>query len=187
MSHNVLLTGKATTDRTVVREIYVDVSNALTIIDQDHTKVHQGKYFSTGYYQELIAGGELTVLFKVDGNLCHTRFKVICGGEGEFSFFTSPTISANGTPLQIVNNNLASSNTTTVQAYHTPTVTSTGTQKWFEYYPAGKSNSPGTVGEAGGAEAILAKDTDYLIKIRNSGQQTHRYQLILAFYETKSV
>lgn len=190
MGHNVLLTGKLVTDRTIVKEILVDAGGYLITVSTEHSKVHQGEMFSAGYYDAaVVTTGDIELLVQIPaGTSAHTYFKVLAGGDSLFEAFEGTTFSAAGTSAGTLNNNRTSSNTPTVTVTHTPTLTTDGTLIWQEYIPGGTGSgvgqvTPGAVQNIAAEQSIFAPSTNYLFRLTNNSGTTQPLQIQLAFYE----
>jgi len=187
---NVLLTGKLVTDRTKVQEILVDEGGFLIAVTTEHSKVHQGKLFSAGYYNAAVANAAvINVLVQIPANVSiHTYFKIISGGDAFFEAFEGATFSNQGTGAGTLNNNRTSTNTPDTVVTHTPTITDDGSIIWEEYIPGGTGAgagqvTPGAVQSVASEQSILAPSTNYIFRLTNNAGSTQPLQIQLAFYE----
>lgn len=190
MGQNVLLTGKLVTDRTKVKEILVDQGGLIITVTTEHSKVHQGEFFSSGYYNATVANTTaINVLVQVPTDISiHTYFKVLSGGDSLFEAFEGVTFSAQGTDTGTLNNNRTSTNTPDTIVTHTPTITDTVSLIWQEFIPGGSGAgsgqvTPGAVQNVASEQSILAPNTNYLFRLTNNAGSTQPLQIQLAFYE----
>lgn len=179
--------GKLVTDGKTPKEVYVDVSHEIISISHEHSKVHQGKFFSTGYYvNPIAASGVVEILIHTHASYTmHLYTHVSCGGDAEARIFEAPTVSAAGTALTVTNNNRTSSNTPNATITHTPTTTADGTQlDATTYVPGGTGgNAVGAMADASEEQFVLAPDTYYLIRLTNISGVTQPGHIHLNFYE----
>ncbi len=105
------------------------IDSGLNIIKTAHQKVHDGNFYNTSKLFENVADdSSVDVLVKVGSNKkLHFTTVITVSGESFVYFYENPTISDNGTAMNIVNMNRGSSNTSDANIYYSPTVTSVGT------------------------------------------------------------
>lgn len=151
-------------------------AQVLTTLDIIHSRVHEGRLFSCGYYSSSVANGaSLDVLIQSSATL-DTHITIICEavGDAEMYIYEGTTVSAAGTAVTASNHNRQSSKVFDGTITHTPTITAIGTQiNGTGLLPAG-TRASATGGETGfSSEFILALNTKYLVRITNvSGSAT---------------
>lgn len=159
-------------------------------IDTVHARIHEGvAYTVSALAASLSDAGDLDVLFRTPAaGAVHMRVSAAIAGDGELRIYESPTTSADGTELDVVNRNRLSSNVAGSAAFEGPTVSDPGT------LIGGPTLLPGgTGGRAGAATAspigehILKFSTDYLLRLTNQAGQAHRAGLEALFYEARQV
>lgn len=138
-------------------------------IDYSHQKVHEGRFFSGGYYNASVADtASINVLFQNSTNYTHTKVTVASSGNCLLYIFEDTTVSSAGTTITPINHNRSSSKTLLGTLTHTPTITGDGTQlNGPSFIPAGDKHS-GAGGEMGfNNELILDISTNYLFRVTN--------------------
>lgn len=166
----------------------VDASGQLITIPAEHSKVHQGKMFSAGYYDSAVLNtNAINLLIQVPAtHQVHVYIKILSGGDALFTFYNGTTFSAAGTAITPVNHNFGSTNTANATITHTPTITDVGAQKWEEYIPGGSGSgagaTPGAVQNIATEQAVLTEG-DYLFRLTNNAGSTQPLQIMVAFYE----
>lgn len=110
---------------------------------------------------------DVLLIAPADG-LMQVGLSFAIGGDGTVIFYEDAVVSANGTALTAVNRNRNSTNTATMDTFHTPTVTDVGTALSAALVPGG-SGKKDSVGSGGGqADVILKKGATYLARLTNS-------------------
>ena len=139
-----------------------------TVIDYAHHEIHEGKHFKAGFQDIAMATNDVIELLLVTNSskdVAHFVMTAQATGAVVVQLFRSPTSSANGTLVSILNRNENSENTSEMLVYHTPTTSADGTkisEKWV-----GNEGFKETIGgsQRGNSEIILKKDTKYLIRL----------------------
>lgn len=183
---NVLLVGKLVSDRTQTKELYVDGSSELIFITHEHSKVHQGKLFTGGYYNASVANGNsIELLIQTSTPQVHLYLKSAAGGDSTFSIFEGGSINAAGTAVTAYNNNRASANTYLCTLTHTPNMSAYGTQlNDIEYEPGGTGGTaPGAVEQISTEQLVLAPSTNYVLRLTNTSGVAQPLNIRLGFYE----
>jgi hypothetical protein len=158
------------------------------IIDSVHAKVHSGLAYSVSHSFTSVADTtSVDVLITVGSNkYLHSGITITATGTSSVSLYSGATVSANGTALTAYNLNRASANTTDASWYYTPTVTGTGTALAITLIPGGEKNQA-VGGSAGalsrGAEWILNKSTNYLIRVTNNSGSSATINVGVMYYE----
>lgn len=135
-----------------------------------HGRIHEGRYFSTGYYNAAVANAASIYLLVQSSTTLYTHIYIsgAAGGDATLEVFEDTTTSANGTAITPSNHNRSSSKVFGGTVTHTPTITANGTQlAGTHFIPAGqKVKASGGSGEFPG-ELILGLNKKYLFKLTN--------------------
>lgn len=146
-------------------------SSAWNVIDIAHIKVHEGRYFSGGYYNASVAGGgAIDLLIQSSATEdTHVRFHLMTGGDATSQLYEGTTFSAAGTAVTISNHNRQSAKVFSGTVTHTPTVTDVGSQLNGTQFVPGGGGGNAVGGEMPGFlnEFILAASTTYLLRVTN--------------------
>ncbi len=137
------------------------------VVASEHHEIHCGDSYELGRIVNLVNGASTDILIIVPNEAVkrfHFIWSLEAEGEATATLYEGATVSANGTALSIFNRERNSSNVDYLGAYHTPTVTGTGTA--IEQHKVGSGNKVG--GSAGRAdEWILKNNTTYLLRVAN--------------------
>lgn len=123
----------------------VDIPTANTIAKY----VEEGKVFSISTTQNMDSAGTDNPLVYIKNPSASGKvlylYRVVLGlkvenNYGLFKIFKNPTVTADGTSLTKTNRNIGDSNTSSMEAYYLPTVTSNGTEI-LSYINAANANS----------------------------------------------
>lgn len=140
-------------------------SQEVVAISFVHYQIHAGKAFSISHrFSGVAAGATVSLLLKPITKAMHINFSGACTVDFGLDIYENPTITANGTPLDIVNLNRYSSNVSGAEAYHSPTIVANGTKLRSPFIPGGSG------GNAGGAEggAPVKENSEFIFKAGNS-------------------
>jgi hypothetical protein len=166
------------------------VTDALKVIDNDHAYVHMGGLVSSYHkFSAVAAAGTRYILIKTPATkYVHYRAESIStsGDNVTIEFFEAPTTTADGTALSANNHRRTAPITAaTVTLFHTPTVTADGTLLHQTYIGGGTGTGGNRIGgEQGNAqEWVLARSTNYLIKITNGSAAANTIQVNPLWYE----
>jgi hypothetical protein len=149
---------------------------------------HLGHAYFTGYSSPFGANiannASIEVLIKSGGFRCHGVANWFGNGDLQLFFYEGTTVSSDGTPLPVVNRDRESSNTSGCEFYVNPTVSDDGNLIGQRWVLAG--GTPG-LAQAGVAdfdrEWVLAKNTNYLMRLQNRSGGSVRMGMTLPFYE----
>lgn len=158
-------------------------SDSLPIIDVNHLRLHEGRAYYVYKFFPFAAG--LASAASIDiavawpaGIQPHAVFSYESSGPAEFFVYEAPTTSG-GTAMTIYRRNRVLTTASSGAAVLAPTVTSTGTEIYAEFVPAGKA--------AGGGdytfEFVLKPLTTYLFRLTNVDNQTNPAELRIEWYE----
>ena len=141
-------------------------------IDISHHRIHEGNHFVV---HKITLGVPIAPpkYFLIvppptqpDGSIIemHIIFEIASDVGGTLEVFENSTVTANGTPLDIINNNRRSSTTSLCQVFEDPTVTADGTLLFQER--KGTATSEAELGEfeRNDEEFILHQDDMYTLK-----------------------
>jgi hypothetical protein len=145
------------------------------VIDSVHEEVHEGKFFSGGYYNSSVANNAAIDLLvqSSSAHYTHVKMRVAGGGDMTVQIYENATFSSAGTSVTMTNHNRASSKSFSGTVTHTPTITGTGSQiNGTSYIPGGPSGGGAGSAHAGSDfsynnEFILDKSKNYLFRITN--------------------
>lgn len=162
-------------------------THQLTTVDEAEHQAHNGQVYTTDYLDDSVDNdASLDILLKNDGINTHLVLAVAVGGDAKVFLYEDTTVSADGTQLTPHNLNRTIEDQSSMSVYHTPTVTTVGTQIKQVFVVGGAGgNSVGSVGAGParpGTELILKKNTNYLLRITNVAGQAKRIGFDCSFY-----
>lgn len=160
-----------------------DISKALTQIELEHKRIHDGLAWSASVdVGSINSTASKYVLIKNTSDFMHFRTFTFEAIDGPFTvkFFEAPTTSANGTLQTIFSRNRTKDNSSSLSVYLSPTVSAEG--NLLEYDILGGSFKSGGTVTGVYQEWILKKDTDYLFKFTNVGNQVSGTNILNAFW-----
>lgn len=153
------------------RGAHLDVLGHLPVIDVDHHRIHEGHRFTTVDIDDVGVGAAAPKywLFRAPNlPLIHFIYSVHATYSGTVELFRGPTVTDDGTPLLVDNNNQNNSRMATMLAFSNPTVTDDGTLIGGMVIGSdgAATNNKGAIGGERDRknERILKKNTDYVIK-----------------------
>jgi len=165
-----------------------DVTGTLATIDLVHHEVHEGETFQSSYKSPddgAIADNASLDMLLVTGasKYAHLTFSIAAGGDCEVLFYESTVTSNDGTALAENNMKRYSTETATVVATYTPTVSNVGTLLHNSLQPGGRGpQSPGGTSRAE-TEWILKTSTKYLIRATNRAGSAQPMSIVAQWYE----
>jgi len=156
---------------------------ALMTIDIVHHEIHEGLHFFGSYSAVKNAGETLDIHIVTPNSIrrMHLMAEVSAQGSGVMIWNSGVLTSDNGTALGILNSNRNSSKTTTLLAYHTPTVTNAGTTLITKIVGAGGAQKLGG-SNSQRDEIILKANTKYLLRFTSDGN-SNTIAWNFSFYE----
>lgn len=161
-------------------------------LEIQHHKIHEGNHFTVHNITLAIPLSSSKYFLIIpppiqpDGSVIeiHLIFELdsLTSG-GTLELFENPTITANGTPLNIFNNNRRSSTTSQTQVFEDPTVTFDNPPPLFQ----GIVSVGGTVGDFNRDEEefILDESFNYVLKFTNSTIATANINIDLNWYDNR--
>jgi len=156
---------------------YLTELNAVRVISNDNSMVHQGKGFSHHKLNSVTTGSTLDYLFitPTDKDI-HFRAWSVKSSDGPISItvYEDTIVSANGVAVALGNNNRQSTITPMITCYTAPTVTSVGNVMMTDFIGVTGGGAHVTVGEAAAddTEWLLKKGAKYLFRITNTSGST---------------
>lgn len=160
-----------------------DVSKALTTMDLEHRRIHDGLAWSVSIDCGSIDSlAKKYILFKNTTEYMHFRSYTFEAIDGPFlvKLFENPTITADGTLQVEKNRKTMASDDSSLEVYLSPTVTSNGTL--LEYDILGGSFKSGGSVSGTFQEWILDLNTSYLLELHNVGNQISTNNVVNAFW-----
>ena len=155
-------------------------------IDFVHQMVHEGRYFSGGYYNPAVVNnGVIELLIQSSATLItHMQFSGASGGDSIIQLFEDATITSAGTAITMANHNRLSIKAGDGTVTHTPVLLTDGNQvNGTVFVPGGeKAQSGGGVGGFS-SEFILKFSTIYLLRITNLSGQTKPMSILVTGYQ----
>ena len=155
-------------------------------IDTVHNRVHEGRFFSGGYYNAAVADtATLDILIQSSATLStHMRFEGAAGGDALLQIYKGTTFSAVGTAIPMSNHNDTSAKAFSGTVTHTPTITAVGTAlNDTKYVPGGQKAQSGGGAGSFGSEFVLAANTVYLFRLTNIGGAAKRMSASIEGYQ----
>lgn len=149
-----------------------------------HFKTHEGQaYIVSNKFAAVADDAVADIYIEVPADIePHIVFHRDIEGDADVELFEDTTVSADGTALTSFNLNRNSANTSTISFFHTPTVTSPGTQLFLEW------NAAGSGGQTAGSEGTfdefeLAKGKNYLLRVTNRSGGAKNIGIFARYYE----
>lgn len=142
----------------------------VTTLDTTHKRLHEGRFFSGGYYNSSLADtGVLEIVIQSSATIySHLSIEASSSGNCIVELFSGATFSAAGTSITMSNHNRNSAKSFSGTVTHTPTLTANGTQiNGTGFLAAGQKGDGFGVFEGFTGEFLLALSTTYLIRITN--------------------
>lgn len=151
-----------------------------------HQRVHDGRFFSGGYFNSAVANNStIDLLLQTSATLAtHIQFSGASGGDSTIQLFEDATFSDAGTVITMSNHNRASDKTMDATVTHTPTILTTGAHvNGTVFVPGGQKAQSG--GGSGGFddEFVLKLSSTYLVRFTNISGQTKPMFLLAAGYQ----
>lgn len=155
-------------------------------IDHAHDQTHKGHYFSGGFYNSSVADTTSMELLIQNGSVStfHMKLGVVASGNSTVQIFEGTTFSGAGTTVTMTNHNRVSVTAFSGTVTHTPTLTLDGTQITATGFIPGGTKHTGGGGDFGFSnELILAKSTNYLIRVTNVSGSAMKASLSVEGYQ----
>ncbi|UBF23161.1 hypothetical protein M1M34_gp010 [Haloarcula tailed virus 2] len=131
-------------------------------------KLFQGNRYSTGYFVTGLSSGATAVFYitNPDGSgvdLLLDPIRLESTVEVEVRKLKNPTVSDNGTALNVINKKYDETNGNGTLAYHSPTITDRGEEFNPEIFGGGQNNKIGGGGDVGAD--LLPEGTSVIIEV----------------------
>jgi hypothetical protein len=177
----VLVPGDGETPQALLTD---DITGALVQIGVVHHEVHEGDTFIVSLASTAIANNANIAILLRTGNsrYGHLSWYVSAGGDAEFEFIESPTVTNAGTAMTEFNAKRYSTGTAQITAFHTPTVAG-GTIIIDAIIGGGTGGTSAGGVLRSGAEIILSTNTDYLLRLTNIAGNAQPAGLVIEWYE----
>lgn len=163
-------------------------SEALVLIDTVHSRIHEGRFYTTNASDLALAdNASITVLVRIGyGQSAHVRPLGICGGDAELFVFEGPTVTNDGTVQAVTNKNRFSPRVAVTEIFLGPTISDDGLELDNRLIIGGSGfiSTPGGQSDFSEGEWVFKTNTDYLIRLTNRAGTTQPAQLEIDFYES---
>lgn len=161
------------------------INDETYMMDYTAGQVRKGNIYSTSsYWTRISDGNSVELKIAVNNEEIPTLFIVRSTGEATIDLIEGNTYTDNGTEIDIVNRNRASSNTPNSKIYKDPTIDTEGTTIAEEFIPGG---ARGASKIGGGAdireEFILQDNSEPLIRATNVSGSTADFFIKVIFVE----
>jgi len=143
-------------------------------VTNEHHEIHCGDSYIASRTVDVSGSGTDVILIIVPDEspaypsqsqkIFHMLLEGISESEGQWDLYEGPTVSANGTALNVLNRNRNSTNDDALSIYHTPTTSADGTL--LESFHIGSGRGVGGGGRSD--EWVLKNNTKYLVRFTNA-------------------
>ena len=143
-------------------------SNAMRTVTETDAATHRGKHFKAGFQDLAMSTGDVIELVLVTPNTtewAHFSLRSSYTGIVTVDMFEGATLSDDGTAVTRLNRNRNSDIVSTTLAYHTPSITTTGTKIVSKFL--GSEGFRSDIGEsfAGSDHFLLKQNTKYILRL----------------------
>jgi hypothetical protein len=155
-------------------------------IDTVHDRIHQGRYFSGGYYNAAVANNASIDLLLVLGaiNNFHCVMSGAAGGDSLLQIYENTTYSAAGTAVGMTNHNRSSAKVFDGAVTSMPTITAVGDQLNSTLFVPGGQKAQSSGGEGTfSSEFVLKLSTAYLFRLTNISGAAKNMSVLLKGYQ----
>ena len=161
-----------------------DVS--LQVTDYIHHLIHEGEVFSMSHMEANIAnGGSIDMLFLVgDEHPLQWTHECLASKTFKIEIYEGPTVSDNGTPLDIINMNRESSKELDTVAYTDPTITNNGLKLFEQVLPGGGAQPSSGGSSRPNLEWLFARGGRYYMVMTNISGAAGDASCVVNMYET---
>lgn len=158
-------------------------------IDAEHAYFYLGKFFDVHHYNNSLGNGAgLNILFDIGTTTGYIHLSLISAtvssGPCRVFLFENTTVSALGTALSVINLNRASSNVSAIAVYHTPTITSDGTDIHSDFMPLGKDQGGSNIAAGYENHMVLKPNTKYMFRVLNESGGIIKAAICIAWFES---
>lgn len=181
-------------DETAMRVLLTDGTGSVAELDgeylvtmsREHHEIHAGEHYTAQDYDDEVDIGTPKYWLVVAPSApdeCHMTATIRSSKNGLVEIFGEPTISSNGTPVDVYNNNTTSSNTAATAFYADPTVTADGNRRCVNVMGTDSASPAGDSGGIGERNhEWIIQDGYFLIKYTTQTND-NRVSLCIDFYE----
>lgn len=151
-----------------IGKIVEELTDWLKTIDGAHHEIHEGDHYFCSE-TTIIANAEDKIYLIVtpdNEKFAHMVFFTTVSGEATIDLLEGVTVEANGTELDVINNNRNSDKEAGLKIYHTPTNPSGGNDLLNGGARIGLGRNIGGLSRSAN-EVILKRNTKYLLTISN--------------------
>ena len=161
------------------------VSRAAVMIEFPHHEIHDGDHFAFNDFSAVASGAnrDYLVITPATTRWAHLILQMATNQGGIMHLFEDATTSANGTPITAFNNNRNSGTAATVLVFHTPTVTTTGTEIATFYMTLDSGAARVGVQSRNDDEFILKQNSRYLLRFTGETIAGNNFNIRGLFYE----
>lgn len=165
--------------------------DSIATIDDLTREVREGNVVHTSHlFENLADNADADILIKTGSESLHIRKAISSGGPGFYRFFSGTEVSDDGTALTKHNRNQDFGDANGASLFHSPTVTSTGTELSVELI-LGSTGGPGRITPVGAAGIdtavwILEANTNYLIRFTNKAGESINMSYSMDHYTAPS-
>lgn len=153
------------------------------IADDPHSRIHQGKFFVTGYLVAALANdATIDIIMTTPANdYPHVVPIISLDGSCDFAIYED-SVFTGGTELTVSNQKRTSLNTFSGSLVHTPTISNVGTLIYNCHVSGGTGPHAGGSSGSFDYEWILKNSSNYLFRLTNRSAATSRASLCINFY-----
>lgn len=165
-----------------------EITGALTTIPVVHHEVHEGETFQASTYNDSIADDATMMLLLRTGSARwpHMTFGVAAGGDAEVELLENPQVNNVGTGLTVYNMKRSTTTAPTTQVSQAPAIAG-GTLLAHFLNPGGTGANFSAGGTArADSEWILARSSNYVIRITNRSGAAAPVSILVQWYEEGS-
>lgn len=162
-----------------------DRSGDTVTMDAVHHMIHEGLMYTSVYLSLSITDDSSIVVLVRTGatQSAHARITAGSGGDATLEVFENPTITLDGSAVDVWNRNRYSSNTAATEVYSGPTVSDFGTSIYYGLMVGGTGGQAAGSTGSGFDEWILKANEEYVFRLTNKSGQAHSGFIELNFYE----
>lgn len=152
------------------------------VISKDFSRkvLDNGKAFTASHIDEVVAdNGTLSFLVTCGSKSLLVGYESVVGGDSQGRIYEAPTITENGTALNIIANNRSNINVGDCTFFHTPSVSDKGNLLAKSFIAGGNSRFTRFGGQSGLSKWIFKAGVSYYIELTNvsgaSIQMSHTF------------
>jgi hypothetical protein len=169
----------------------VGATGGVETIDKMHQSVHRGDFFSGGQVFTGVSdnASRFIMLRSELGANVHCVFSTVTRGDAISYIYEAPTITSDGTPLNLTNHNRKNIKPPEALAFHTPTIAAKGDQmNGAQLVSGGRGNqATGASDQIFDNELILKEGVNYLFEVENKAGNNAVMGLYISYYIERTV